>query len=141
LLEKKWYDKDDDKWYMGEWTDGGLVELAPFDYVLESNVDEIDIVMHRAKSNPIKEKKLTEDFLENVELSISAMRYDIEFENGKLRQNLASFAKTHKIRIRIFWLPRKLASNSLVFDKNQMLEWYDEGFKTANDENRIDIFQ
>ena len=31
LLEKKWFDEQDQKWYMGEWTDGGLSELAPFD--------------------------------------------------------------------------------------------------------------
>lgn len=141
LLEKKWYDEDDQKWYTGEWTDGGLVELAPFDYVLQKGIKEVDIIMHRAKPVQIKEQKLSEDFLENVERSIAAMRYDIEFENGKLSEKLARFAKENDVKIRVFWLPRRLAPNSLVFDKEQMLKWYDEGFATANDPNRIDIFE
>jgi NTE family protein len=141
LLEKKWYDKETDKWYIGEWTDGGLIELAPFDYVLESGVNEVDIIMHRSKAIPLKEQGLSSDMLQNVERSIAAMRYDIEFEDGKLRQNFANFAKQHKMKIRVFWLPRKLASNSLVFDKEQMLKWYEEGFNTANDPTRVDIFE
>ena len=126
---------------MGEWTDGGLIELAPFDYVLESGVQEVDIIMHRPRTIPVKQQSLSTDMLQNVERSIAGMRYDIEFENGKLRQNMADFAKAHKMKIRIFWLPRKLAPNSLVFDKEQMLKWYDEGFATANDQTRIDIFE
>jgi predicted acylesterase/phospholipase RssA len=141
LLEKKWFDDEDQKWYMGEWTDGGLIELAPFDYVLESGVKEVDIIMHRPKTIPVKQQALSTDMLQNVERSIAGMRYDIEFENGKLRQNMADFAKAHKMKIRIFWLPRRLAPNSLVFDKQTMLNWYDEGFATANDPTRIDIFE
>lgn len=141
LLEKKWFDEDDQKWYTGEWTDGGLIELAPFDYVLQKGIKEVDIIMHRAKPVQIKEQKLSEDFLENVERSIAAMRYDIEFENGKLSEKLERFAKDNDVKIRVFWLPRRLASNSLVFDKEQMLKWYDEGFATANDSTRIDIFE
>ena len=141
LLEKKWFDKEDQKWYMGEWTDGGLNELAPFDYVLEKGIKEVDIIMHRAKPVKEKERKLTEDLLENVERSISAMRYDIEFEDGKLMEDIARFARDNGVKITVYWLPRKLADNSLVFDKEQMLKWYEEGFNTINDKNRIDIFE
>jgi NTE family protein len=141
LLEKKWFDEQDQKWYMGEWTDGGLNELAPFDYVLQKGIKEVDIIMHRAKPVKEKERKLTEDLLENVERSIAAMRYDIEFEDGKLLEDIARFARDNGVKITVYWLPRKLADNSLVFDKEQMLNWYEEGFNTINDKNRIDIFE
>jgi predicted acylesterase/phospholipase RssA len=141
LLEKKWYDEEDQKWYNGEWTDGGLVELAPFDYVLQKGIKEVDILLHRAKPVRVKEQQPCEDFLECAERTISAMRYDIEFENGKLSEKLARFAKENDVKIRVFWLPRKLAPNSMVFDKEQMLKWYEEGFNTANDPTRIDIFE
>jgi NTE family protein len=141
LLEKKWFDKEDQKWYTGEWTDGGLVDLAPFDYVLQKGIKEVDIIMHRAKPIQVKEQKLTEDFLENVERTIAAMRYDIEFENGKLSEKFSRFAKENDVKIRVFWLPRRLSPNSLIFDKEEMLKWYDEGFATANDPTRIEIFE
>jgi predicted acylesterase/phospholipase RssA len=141
LLEKKWFDEEDKKWYMGEWTDGGLNELAPFDYVLQKGIKEVDIIMHRAKPIKEKERKLTEDLLENVERSIAAMRYDIEFEDGKLLEDIARFAKDNGVKITVYWLPRKLAPNSLVFDKQTMLKWYEEGFNSVNDPKRIDIFE
>lgn len=141
LLEKKWFDEADQKWYLGEWTDGGLTEIAPFDYVLQNGITEVDIIMHRAKPVKIKEQGTCSDFLQNVERSIAAMRYDIEFEDGKLETRLATFAKENNIKITVYWLPRKLAPNSLVFDKQQMLGWYEEGYNSATDPARIEIFQ
>jgi NTE family protein len=139
LLNKKWYDPETDKWYMGEWTDGGLSELAPFNYILESGCNEIDIIIHRTRPIKIKERPLVADFLQNVERSIDAMRYDIEFKDGELVRNLDQFAKENNIKINIYWLPRQLAKNSLVFDKKVMLSWFEEGFKTAHNSDRIDI--
>lgn len=141
LLEKQWFDQEDGKFYNGEWTDGGLTELAPFDFVMNSGVNEIDIIMHRPKPVKIKELNKTEDFIHNVERSIGAMRHDIEFENGKIEEKLQAFAKANKVRIRLFWLPRKLANNSLVFDKQTMLQWFTEGYLTALDKNRLQIFE
>jgi NTE family protein len=141
LLEKKWFDETDQKWYMGEWTDGGLTEIAPFDYVLQKGIKEVDIIMHRPK--PIKEKQLnlSEDLLQVVERGIAAMRYDIETKDGKIDEIMNKFAKENNVKIRIFWLPRKLAQNSLMFDKKTMLKWYEEGFNTANDPTRIDFYE
>lgn len=141
LLEKEWFDEADQKYYLGEWTDGGLTEVAPFDYVLQNGITEVDIIMHRAKPVKIKQQGTCSDFLQNVERSIAAMRYDIEFEDGKLESRLAAFAKTNNVKITVYWLPRKLAPNSLVFDKQQMLGWYEEGYNTASDPARIEIFQ
>jgi NTE family protein len=141
LLEKKWFDETDQTYYDGEWTDGGLTELAPFDFVLDSGVKEIDIIIHRPKPVKIKQLDRCEDFLHNVERSVGAMRYDIEFENGKIESNLYNFAKANGVKIRLFWLPRKLTNNSLVFDKTTMLNWFEEGYKTAFDKNRVQIFE
>lgn len=141
LLEKQWFDHVDQKWYIGEWTDGGLTEVAPFDYVLQHGVDEVDIIMHRVKPVRIKQRELTSDFLQNVERGIAAMRFDIEYEDDKFAQELSRFAKENNVIVRVYWIPRVLTSNSLLFDKATMLKWYDEGFATANDENRIDIYQ
>lgn len=141
LLEKRWWDKDDQKYYDGEWTDGGLTEIAPFDYVLQNGIGEIDIVMHRTKPVKVKQIEQTHDFLETVERGVAAMRYDIEYKDGKLESQLQKFAKDNGITIRVFWIPKKLAANSLVFDKETMLKWYEDGFNSANDVNRIEIFK
>lgn len=141
LLEKRWWDVEDNKFYEGEWTDGGLTEIAPFDYVLQNGIEEIDVIMHRTKFQKRKQIDRSEDLLETIQRGIAAMRYDIEYEEGKLEAELQKFATDNRVTIRVFWLPRKLANNSLVFDKETMLKWYNEGFSTANDTNRIEIFK
>ena len=141
LLEKRWWDVEDQKFYEGEWTDGGLTEIAPFDYVLQNGIEEIDIIMHRTKAEKKKQIDRTEDLLESIQRGVAAMRYDIEYEEGKLEAELQKFASENGVTIRVFWLPKKLADNSLVFDKQTMLKWYEEGFKTANDANRLEIFK
>jgi predicted acylesterase/phospholipase RssA len=141
IIEKEWWDEEDQRFYKGEWTDGGLTEIAPFDYVLQKGIKEVDIIMHRAK--PIKEKELgsSEYFLQVVERGIGAMRYDIETKDGKFDEIMSTFAKENEVKIRVIWLPRKLAPNSMLFDKATMLKWYEEGFNTANDPARIDIYE
>lgn len=141
LLEKKWFSEADNKWYNGEWTDGALTELAPFDYMFKRGVQEIDVILHRAKPVKIQERPLCNDLLQNLERTINAMRYDIEFEDGKLSEKLTQYAKDNSVKIRVFWLPKKLTDNSLIFNKKIMLHWYDEGFKTAFDQNRVEIFE
>ena len=67
------------------------------------------------------------------------MRFDIEFSDGKFDKKFKDLAEKG-IKLRVFWLGRKLGNNSLMFDKKTMLQWYEEGFATAHDQERIDIY-
>jgi len=138
LHRKPWYDVEDQRWYIGEWTDGGLTELAPFYKVLDSGCDEVDIIMHRERPKTFKQRPFVKDFIHNVERTVDAMRYDIEFKDGDLIKKIDEYAEEKGIKVRVFWLPRKITNNSLMFDKRQMLEWYREGFQTAKNVNRIE---
>jgi len=42
--------------------------------------------------------------------------------------------------VTIYWLPRKLSKNSMVFNQEEMTKWWEEGYETALDENRIQVF-
>jgi len=107
LIEKEWIDEDGNK-VLGEWTDGGLTEL------LSLSSYDLNILLECDE--------------------IDAMRYDIELsEIMKNIQNLQS----NGVTVNVYWLGRKLANNSLVFDKKTMTQWWDEGFSTAFDHNRI----
>lgn len=136
LIEKEWVDKDGNK-VMGEWTDGGLTELlslSSYDLDILLECEEIDVIIHRETPKYISQRSKTKDFIHNIERSVDAMRYDIELsEIMKNIQNLQSKGVT----VNIYWLGRKLANNSLVFDKKTMTQWWEEGFATAFDEDRV----
>lgn len=132
LVEKEWEDDQGYK-HMGQWTDGGLTEFVMLSSMARG-YKEIDIFVH--KEFPIVENEIggVKDLLHNVERSFDAMRYDIEFE--LLYKQAKLLAKKGK-KVNMYFLPRKLSNSGMVFDKNQMLDWYEEGYESAYDHKRI----
>lgn len=120
----------------GEWTDAGLTELLSLKKLVEEGCEEIDVVIHRPRlifrnRDPLK------DVFHNVARLFGIMRHEIE--RNDLQSGLAA-GKREKCRISVYWLTRRLGENSLLFDKKEMLRWWEEGFNTAFDEARIDRY-
>jgi len=138
LLDKKWYDKEDDAWYNGQWTDGGLTQPIALDYLArQKKCDEIDVIIHKEKPRNEKQTGEIKDLTHNAKRCFDALLYDTQleflpFEIKKLNQQGVS--------VRVIWLPRDLGHNSLIFNNKQMEEWYEEGYETALDKNRIDEY-
>lgn len=140
IVEKEWTNPlMPDLKLMGQWTDGGLTEVIPLQPIILSNCNEIDIIIHRPKLAQLYQIKPVKNLIENVERGIKAMRYDIEFEH--LIDTCEYLAKYHNIKITLYFLPRKLSNNSLVFNKEEMKNWWDEGYETAHDLKRKIVFE
>lgn len=120
------------------WTDGGLTELVALNQVIDGNFDEIDVIVHRPYPNDEMVKNDFNNVIDNVITAIEAMRYDIEFEYfyRKVKE-----LNDKGIKVNVYWLPRKLANNALIFDKTLMTEWFEEGYNTAFDKNRLQVFE
>jgi hypothetical protein len=140
LVQKEWSDplKPNQK-YMGQWSDGGLTEVIPLDPILQRGCKEIDVIIHRPKPHYSYEIDPVKNLIEYVERGIKAMRYDIEFEN--LLETCEHMSQEHGVTITLYFLPRKLSKNSLVFNKEEMTAWWSEGFDTANDPDRQIVFE
>lgn len=139
LIDKEWHNPNNpSQLLMGQWTDGGLTELIALDEVYNQDVDEIDVIVHRNIKTMKYESDEICNLVDNVTTSIDAMRYDIEFEYfiGKIK-----YFNSKGVKVRVWWLPRKLSNNSLMFDKKQMTEWWNEGYETAFDEERLIIYE
>lgn len=137
LVKKGWRD-DDGNFHVGLWGDGGLTDLIGINQLMGRGYKEIDIILHRTKIIDIYEGRKINNLMENVTSSINAMRYDIEFE--------CFYEKIRKLnrqgsKITIYWLPRKLSQNSMVFNPKDMSDWWEEGYKTAFDLNRMQVFE
>lgn len=131
LVNKKWTHENGNR-YEGQWTDGGLSELIPLKEVLK-NLEkfkgfkkEIDVIIH--KSEPISKYNTSKikNLLNNFNSVIGAMRHDIEFEN--LIEKVEYFSKKEDVTINLYYLPRELSKNAMVFNKNEMMSWWKEGF-------------
>ena len=44
-------------------------------------------------------------------------------------------AKHKDVKLRLYYTPTVLTTNSLIFDKKLMTKWWDQGFKHAQEEN------
>lgn len=137
LVRKIWYDRDGN-YHIGLWGDGGLLNLVGFDKLGNDRYENIDIILHRTKIENKYEGNVINDLTDNVITSINAMRYHIEFNFFYRKiEELVSKGTT----VNVYWLPRKLNSNSMFFDKKMMLDWWNEGYETAFDLNRRETFK
>ena len=138
LTNKEWTDENGDT-HMGQWTDGGLTELVAMDEVFKRGAKEIDVIVHKTYPTPNYDIGDACTLIDNINRSIDAMRYDIEFEY--LIEKAKYFASRRKTKTNIYFLPRRLSDNAMMFNKQQMEQWWQEGFDTALDENRIIRFE
>lgn len=136
LVRKSWRD-DEGNFHVGSWSDGGLTDLVGLDQLSMRGYKEIDIILHRTKKDNRYEGNKIENLMRNVTTSIDTMRYDIEFEYfyEKIKR-----LNRHGAKVRVFWLPRKPSQNSMVFNREEMAAWWEEGYETAFDENRVEVF-
>jgi NTE family protein len=137
LVKKSW-NNETRSFHVGLWSDGGLTDLVGINQLKDKGFNEIDIILHRTKNIDIYEGKRINTLMENITTSINAMRYDIEFEYFYDRIKKLN---RQGVKVTVYWLPRKLSSNSMIFNQEEMLGWWEEGYNTALDSNRIEVFQ
>lgn len=136
LVSKNW-NNETGSFHMGLWSDGGLTDLVGINQLMGRGFKEIDIILHRTRPIEKYEGYQINNLMENVTASINAMRYDIEFEYFYERIKILN---KQGAKVTIYWLPRKLSANSMVFNKKEMKLWWEEGYETALDPSRIEIF-
>ena len=137
LIKKSWEDTEGN-FHVGQWSDGGLSDLVGIDELKDGNYGEVDIILHRTKIKDRFEGKSVHNLIENIDRSVRAMRYDIEFDYFYERIKRLNEQGT---KVTVYWLPRKLHANPIHIDREQMLKWWDEGYETALDLSRIEVFE
>jgi hypothetical protein len=137
LVKKSW-NNETGSFHVGQWSDGGITALIGIDQLMMKGYKEIDIILHRPRITDVYEGHKIDSLMENVTTSISAMRYDIEFEYFYERIKRLN---RQGAKVTIYWLPRKLSKNSMVFNEAEMLGWWEEGYDTAFNPERIEVFE
>lgn len=137
LVKKNWTDEKG-KFHVGLWCDVGIHNLPTLKDEVGNQVKEVDIILLKPKPEVKFEGKRILNLVDNVCTTINAMKYDIELDELKKKINELT---QEGVKVTIWWLPRKLTNNSLIFNKKQMTEWWNEGYATAFDKNRMEVFE
>jgi hypothetical protein len=137
LVKKSWRDSYGN-FHVGRWNGGVLTDLDGLNQLIDRDLDEIDIVLHRPRLEEKLEGNHIHSLIEYVSSSIQSLRNDYETQYF--------YEKIHELnkngtKVRVFWLPRKLSLNPMAYDNSEMDAWWDEGYATAFEPRRLEIFE
>lgn len=119
-----------------DYADGGLGCMVPVEEAINRGATEIDVIILETEVNYINRLPIRNPF-SLITTMIEFMMDQIEHQNvktGKLQ------AKNKNACVDIYYTPIVLTTNSLIFNKEKMTQWWQNGFdfaKTKNQSNRI----
>lgn len=119
ILEKDGYD----------YADGGYIENMPIQVLIDRGCTVIDVIDHRAPSLEIYKVR-------NALGLIGRMVDMMMWESSENDLALAKLkARDNDVMINIYKPLHRLTNNSLVFDKETMTKWWDDGYHFAKSQN------
>ena len=114
-----------------QYADGGFGCLVPIREAILRGAKEIDAIILETEVTQINRLPAKNPFGLMLDV-FEFMMESIEKHNvtiGKLT------AKHNDVKLRIYYTPTVLTSNSLVFDKKLMTQWWKQGYDYAREEN------
>lgn len=115
------------------YADGGFGIFIPIKKAIEMGALEIDAIVLRTQersSKIISTRNVLDLFLNTFSFMINQIAIDnIDIANCTGRDK--------RIKINYYYIPNELSNNVLIFDPNQMSQWWKEGFEYAALNNPI----
>ncbi len=119
-----------------EYVDGGLVDYNPIHLLFERGCSSIDAIMLRPKIVAPKFSENT-NILKVIMHTIGTMAHEISQDDIEIAELMA---RKYDVDINFYYTPEKLSDNSLVFNKAQMIEWWDYGYDMARKDEQMQKF-
>jgi predicted patatin/cPLA2 family phospholipase len=114
-----------------QYIDGGILESVPIQEAINRGATEIDVIILN-EEEPKFEVEYIRNVFHGILTEIDLVRDELsknDIQIGKLK------AKDEEVILNFYFTPRKLTNNSLVFDKEVMTAWWEEGYQFAKDKN------
>jgi predicted patatin/cPLA2 family phospholipase len=116
-----------------EYADGGFANLVPIEEAIKIGATEIDAIVLETEVTQINRMPSKNPFSLMTNL-FEFMQDNIEKQNVSLGKLVA---KHHDVKLNLYYTPIVLTTNSLIFDKVKMRQWWDYGFKHAQRKDTI----
>jgi len=115
-----------------EYADGGFASLVPIEEAIRQGATEIDAIILETEVNQLNRMPSRNPFSLVLNL-FEFMKIFIEKHNISIGQLSAN----HKnIKLNLYYTPTVLTTNSLIFEKEKMKIWWDEGFAHAKQKDK-----
>ncbi len=116
-----------------QYADGGFGSYVPILCAIENGACDIDVIILENENNDIEYPKITNPF--------SLLFRTFKFMN---HQNSAKdiiigklIGLNRKVNINFYYTPYRLTDNPLIFDAEQMTQWWKDGFEFAKSRNPV----
>jgi len=120
-------EKDDN-----QYADGAIFQHIPIQVAIENGATEIDVIVLSPEGFGVVKRNKVNNIFQNFFRLMEIMQRKIAKDNIDLNK-LNSHGK--EVSINVYYTPYRLTENSLVFDKEEMLKWWDEGYINAKSGN------
>lgn len=115
-----------------EYVDGAILQHIPIQAAIDAGATEIDVIVLRPEKFGATAKNKAKNVAHLSNKLIRMMQRKISQTNVEMAQLEAN---NKDVKINIIYTPYRLTENSLIFDKNQMLKWWEEGYEFAKEGN------
>jgi predicted patatin/cPLA2 family phospholipase len=112
-----------------EFADGGFGSMVPIREAIRRGATEIDAII--LESENMEYNKVLGKNPFSLMINLFGFVLDQIERSNVIEGKLA--ANNKDVILNLYYTPSKLTENSLIFDKKLMTEWWDQGFKYAND--------
>ena len=114
-----------------EYADGGLGSIVPIEEAIRRGATEVDVVVLHTEVNYLNRLPSRNPF----ELLTTMMSFILDrIETQNIR--IGKFAANQKNAIiNLYYTPTILTTNSLIFDKKKMTQWWKRGYLYAKNKN------
>jgi NTE family protein len=116
-----------------EYGDGGFSSLVPIREAINRGATEVDVVILEAETKTEPKVIGKNPFSLIVDL-FQTLLDQVEKHNitiGKLA------AKNKDVKLNLYYTPTHLTDNALIFNKEHMKEWWDQGYEYARNRSQI----
>jgi len=114
-----------------QYIDGGILETTPIQEAIIRGATEIDVIILN-EEEPEEKIEYMRNLVHGILTEVDMMHTELaknDIQIGKLK------AKDEEVVVNLYYTPRRLTNNSLVFDKEVMIGWWEEGYEYAREKN------
>ncbi len=114
-----------------DYVDGGLGSMVPIEEAIKRGATELDVIVLETEVNYLN-RMPTKNPFSLITNMVDFMMDRIESQNiriGKFR------AIEQGVSMDLYFTPTVLTTNSLIFDKEKMTEWWTKGYEFAKQKN------
>lgn len=115
-----------------QYADGGFGALVPIKEAINRGATEVDVVILDTETKLTATMPVKNPF----SLITDVLNFTLE-QVSKHNVSIGKLASVHHdVQLNLYYTPTILTTNSLVFDKELMTEWWEQGFKYAKKKDK-----